>query len=205
MFIIDEKLVNKICKRIDKYALLPRDMKYKIECYQIIQDRIQFKQYIKFNVKIDITEDECLIDYISVCGFYQGRVGIGHGRCYYIGHVIDPTEVLNYIDKEQTKLINEFKKPLEYKINKLYKLIYRRIISKNLYWKDTPLITSCNESTSNDYIFNFYIKHPINESELGCVTWKFESGNHFGQYQHDNAVEKNINYILELLQEDQCS
>lgn len=187
MFVIDEKLVNKICKRIEKYPELLRDMEFTF-------------------AKISIDGDQVIIKLIHPeLRDYKGQAIICGNEAKFTDLVFNCSPILHYIDKEQTKLINEFKKPLEYKINKLYKLIYRRIISKDLYWKDTPLITSCNESTSNDYIFNFYIKHPINEAELGCVTWKFESGNHFGNYQHDVAVEKNINYILELLQEDQCS
>lgn len=197
MFVIDEKPVNKICKRVEKYPELPRDMEFKFAKISIDGDQVT----IKLN-HLELKD-------------YKGQVVIRGKEVKFTDLVFDCLPILQYIDKEQTKLINEFKKPLEYKINKLYKLIYRRIISKNLYWKDTPLITSCNKSISfngqrdmdtyTHYIYNLHIKHPINESELGCVTWEFESGNHFGKYHHDAAIEKNINYILELLQEDQCS
>ena len=137
MFVIDEKLIKNICKRVAKYPELPRTAEFTFQTY-----------VLEFHAEVEIDEDQIILEFTSDLKGYEGRAIIRNNSAEFVDCVFDCSTILNLIDKEQTKLINEFKKPLEYKINKLYKLIYRRIISKNLYWKDTSLITSCNSSSN---------------------------------------------------------
>lgn len=196
MFEIDNKQIKRIIDRSERYP----DVSFAlvnspVATYGLHKDMV---------FSADIEHDHIWIKLVNVDGDYVAQVTLTDDGVTFYDRMFGYSLLVDTIERHQENLINEIKKPLDYKLNKLYKLIFRRIVSKGLYQDHTDkynvyLIAKSTRKIDTYYRFEF--KHPMSGLVLGTVDWQRESGNHKGIYRGDEQTSKNINDIIALLME----
>lgn len=187
MFAIDTKQIKRIIDRSERYPNI--DMGVKNE------KLITFDTH-EMVFSVDIENDHIVISVKYDWGEHFSKVVLTQESVTYYGKIFDYAMLMDVVEQYQENLINEIKKPLDYKLNKLYKLIFRRIVSKGLYQDHTDKY-NVYPKESKSYRFEF--KHPMSGLVLGTVDWWHDKGNHKGMYHGDEQTSKNINDIIALL------
>lgn len=203
MFANDTKQIKRIIDRSKRYPDI--DMRVKNE-------KLLTYDTHEMVFSVDIENDHIVISVKYDWGEHFSKVVLTQESVTYYGKIFIHTMFLDFMEQRQENLINEIKKPLDYKLNKLYKLIFRRIVSKGLYQDHTDkynvyLVADSVTQNKNDLTVNvnshhrFEFKHPMSGLVLGTVDWWYDKGNHKGMYHGDEQTSKNINDIIALLME----
>lgn len=203
MFVIDTKQIKRIIERSKRYSNVSFDM---LNIEYGYGDMNTFINVCILDNAVSVKVKDA--DNKSVCEVTINQAG----GVTFSNHIFDYIDPVNELERHQENLINEIKKPLDYKLNKLYKLIFRRIVSKGLYQDHTDkynvyLIADTVTQNKNDLTIKvnshhrFEFKHPMSGLVLGTVDWWYDKGNHKGMYHGDEQTSKNINDIIALLME----
>lgn len=190
MFTIDTKQIKRIIDRSERYP----DVSFAlvnspVATYDLHKDMV---------FSADIEHDHIWIKLDNVDGDYVAQVTLTDDGVTFHDRVFGYSLLVDTIERHQENLINEIKKPLDYKLNKLYKLIFRRIVSKGLYQDHTD---KYNVYLKESKSYRFEFKHPMSGLVLGTVDWWHDKGNHKGMYHGNEQTSKNINDIIALLME----
>lgn len=203
MITIDTKQIKRIIDRSKRYPDIDMNVKNEkftnCDIYEMV-----------FSVSIE--NDHMVITAKYNWDKHFSKVILTRESVTYYGKIFTYAMLLDVMEQRQENLINEIKKPLDYKLNKLYKLIFRRIVSKGLYQDHTDkynvyLVADSVTQNQTDLMVKvnshhrFEFKHPMSGLVLGTVDWWYDKGNHKGMYHGDEQTSKNINDIIALLME----